>query len=99
MTWRSFELDPTAPPRHREGPLDAHLAAKYGVPLAEARAMQDRMTATAADEGLAYDFGRARAGSSFDAHRLLHLAAEHDVQDAMKERLLAAYPVRGRGDR
>lgn len=94
VTWRSFELDPSAP-RRREGPLDAHLAAKYGVGLAGARALQDRMTATAAEEGLAYDFARARAGSSFDAHRLLHLAAERGCQDAMKERLLAAYLCEG----
>ena len=33
----------------------------------------------------------ARSGTTFDGHRLIHLAAEHGVQDAMKERLLRAY--------
>jgi predicted DsbA family dithiol-disulfide isomerase len=35
------------------------------------------------------------AGNTFDAHRLVHLAADHDRQDAMKERLLAAYLSEG----
>lgn len=94
VTWRSFELDPTAP-RRREGPQDEHLAAKYGVTLADARGMQDRMAETAAAEGLDYDFAAAQAGNSFDAHRLLHLAAEHGLQGVMKERLLAAYLCEG----
>lgn len=100
VRWRSFELDPAAPAT-REGPLDEHLAAKYGVPLDDARAMQQRMTDVAAQEGLEFRFDRARPGNTFDAHRLLHLAADRGVQDAAKERLLAAYLTEGEpvGDR
>ena len=38
----------------------------------------------------------ARSGNTFDAHRLLHLAAEHGLQGQLKERLLAAYFTQGR---
>ena len=34
-------------------------------------------------------------GNSFDAHRLLHLAAVTGLQDALKERLLRAYFTEG----
>ncbi|MEA2129660.1 MAG: hypothetical protein QOJ85_2551, partial [Solirubrobacteraceae bacterium] len=34
-------------------------------------------------------------GNTFDAHRLLHLAAAHGIQDAMKERLMRAYLTEG----
>ncbi|HUR83950.1 MAG TPA: DsbA family oxidoreductase [Solirubrobacteraceae bacterium] len=94
VTWRSFELDPEAP---RERPHDGatHLAQKYGTSREEALAMQARMTETAAAEGLEFRFDIARGGNTFDAHRLLQLAAEHGAQDAMKERLMRAYLTEG----
>jgi predicted DsbA family dithiol-disulfide isomerase len=45
IVWRSFELDPQAPPE-REGELAAHLARKYGMPVEQARQAQRQMTAT-----------------------------------------------------
>ena len=89
VVWRAFELDPSAP-AERTGGYAENLAGKYGVPLAQAEQMIDTMTATAAQDGLDFDFGTARPGNTFDAHRLLHLAAERGVQDAVKERLLRA---------
>ena len=89
VVWRSFELDSSAP-TERVGEYAQLLASKYGVDVARAQEMIDTMTATAAQEGLDFRFDRARTGSTFDAHRLLHLAAERGVQDAVKERLLRA---------
>jgi predicted DsbA family dithiol-disulfide isomerase len=89
VVWRSFELDPAAP-LERSGDYAGHLAAKYGRTRAQAQEMLDSMTATAAVEGLDYRFDLARGGSTYDAHRLLHLAAARGVQDALKERLLRA---------
>ena len=94
VTWRSFELDPAAP-REREGERAARLAEKYGITVERAREMERQMTATAAGEGLDFRFDLARSGSTFDAHRVVHLAAEHGQQDAMKERLLRAYFTEG----
>ena len=89
VVWRAFELDPSAP-AERTGGYAENLATKYGVPLAQAQGMLDTMTATAAQDGLDFRFDVARPGSTFDAHRLLHLAGERGVQDAVKERLLRA---------
>ncbi|HVC84851.1 MAG TPA: DsbA family oxidoreductase [Solirubrobacteraceae bacterium] len=94
VTWRSFELDPTAP-REREVDLATHLAEKYGTSQEQALAMQQRMRGVGAGEGIEFRHDIARGGSTFDAHRLLHLAAAHDRQDALKERLLRAYHTEG----
>lgn len=94
VVWRSFELDPAAP-RILDQDLTDHLAAKYGMDRAGAAQMQARMTQVAADEGLDFHFERARSGNTFDAHRLLHLAAARGRQDAAKERLLTAYLSEG----
>ncbi|MEA2316134.1 MAG: hypothetical protein QOD44_323 [Solirubrobacteraceae bacterium] len=90
VTWRSFELDPGAP-AERTGDRAEHLARKYGSSVEQARGMQDHMTEVAAGEGLEFRFDAARSGNTFDAHRLLHLAEAHGLQDAMKERLMRAY--------
>ena len=89
VVWRAFELDAHAP-AERPGGYAENLATKYGVTLDKAQEMLDTMTAAAAQEGLDFRFGTARPGSTFDAHRLLHLAGERGVQDAVKERLLRA---------
>ena len=94
VTWRSFELDPAAP-AEREGERAARLAEKYGITVERAREMERQMTETAAGEGLAFRFDLARSGATFDAHRVIHLAAAHGLQDAMKERLLRAYFTEG----
>ena len=90
VTFRSFELDPEAPPS-RAGSTAEHLAAKYGTSLEQALAMNERMTQTAAQDGLTFRFDLARGGNTFDAHRLLHLAAAHGRQHELKERLMLAY--------
>lgn len=94
VTYRSFELDPEAPVRHA-GTGPERLAEKYGVSLAEAQAMNDRVTTVAAEDGLEYHLDIARGGNTLDAHRMLHLAAAHGVQAEVKERLMQAYFTEG----
>jgi predicted DsbA family dithiol-disulfide isomerase len=69
--------------------------------LAQAQTMIETMTATGAKAGVVLDFEKARPGNTFDAHRLIHLAGERGVQDAVKERLLRATFTEGEpiGDR
>jgi predicted DsbA family dithiol-disulfide isomerase len=95
VVWRSFELDPSAPATV-EGNLTDRLASKYGVSREQAEAMNARVTALAAEDGLDYRLDIARPGTTFDAHRLVHLGAEHGRQGEVKERLLAAYQSEGR---
>jgi predicted DsbA family dithiol-disulfide isomerase len=90
VIWRSFELDPHAP-REREGDYADRLATKYGMSREQAVQTHERMTAIAANDGLDFRFELTRAGNTFDAHRLLHLAAERGIQDQVKERFMRAY--------
>lgn len=90
IVWRSFELDPAAPARYGV-PAPELLARKYRVPVAQAEAMNARLTSEARKEGLDVDLAGIVAGSTFDAHRLIHLATELGVRQAMVERLFRAY--------
>ncbi len=94
VRWRSFELDPEAP-QERAGELSEHLASKYGVTAERAAQMHAQMTGTAAADGWDFHFEHAKSGNTFDAHRLLHLAAARGVQDAVKERFFRAYLEEG----
>ena len=90
VLWRSFELDPEAP-RRRDGSPAEHLQRKYGMSAEQVVASWARLTALAAAEGLEYRLDDTQGGSTFDAHRIIHLGAEHGLQDAVKERLMRAY--------
>lgn len=90
VTWRSFELDPSAPPE-RTGSIYAHLAKKYRTTPEQARAMGERVQSEARAEGLDFNFDALRMGNTRDAHALIHFAHTHGLGDAMKERLLQAY--------
>jgi predicted DsbA family dithiol-disulfide isomerase len=94
IVWRSFELNPNAPPVV-EGPTVERMARKYGITVERAEGQYQRIADLAAQEGLEYQLDRARSGRSFDAHRLLHLARERGIQDAVKERMLAGYLQEG----
>ncbi len=94
VTWRSFELDPQAP-RERSVDGATHLAEKYRTSRERALEMQRNMTEVAAGDGLDFRFDLLRGGNTFDAHRLLHLAATQELQDALKERFMRAYLTEG----
>jgi predicted DsbA family dithiol-disulfide isomerase len=100
IAFRSFELDPHAPVE-RIGSYAELLGRKYGRGPDWAHRSLEHMTAVAAEEGLEFDFANVRPGNTFDAHRLLHLAAESGRQEDLKERFLRAYFTEGErvGDR
>ncbi len=91
IVWRAFELNPSAQRESNDGNYSERLAKKYGTSVRDAESMISRMTDTAKAEGLKFDFNAIRTGNTFDAHRLLHLALTHNLQNALKERLLQAY--------
>ena len=100
VVWHSFELDPSAPPVH-EGDHAGHIAAKFGRSRADAQAMIQRIIDLAAEDGLTLRLLDARAGNTFDAHRLLHFAAERGIEPAVRLRLFRGYMTEGEpiGDR
>jgi predicted DsbA family dithiol-disulfide isomerase len=95
VRWHSYELDPQAP-KTRDGSYVDALATKFGRPASDVEQMLTDMTARAAGVGLDYHFDIAQHANTFDAHRLLHLAADHGLQDAMKESLFRAVFTDGR---
>jgi predicted DsbA family dithiol-disulfide isomerase len=100
VVWHAFELDPSAPVV-REGDQVEHLARKYGRSTAEARLMIQRVIDVAAKDGLDLKLFSTRGGNTFDAHRVLHLAAQRGVHGPAKDRFFRAYFTEGEpiGDR
>ncbi len=94
VLWRSYQLDPQAP-RTASSTLNEMLAQKYSVSLKQAAAMNDRVSSIAAQEGLEYHLEQVQYGNTFDAHRLIHLAATRSLQAEMQERLFRAYFIEG----
>ncbi|MEU9128717.1 DsbA family oxidoreductase [Kitasatospora sp. NPDC048540] len=86
---RSFELDP-----HREHgkvePVIPLIAAKYGATVTQVARSEERIAEHARAEGLDYRAGGRDHGSTFDMHRLLHLAKEHGAQSRLLELLYRA---------
>ncbi|MGY1781533.1 DsbA family oxidoreductase [Geodermatophilus sp. SYSU D01036] len=95
VVWRSFQLDPTIPEGETHATLPA-LAAKYGRPVEDMRAMMRHVEETAAGEGLEYHLADGVSGNTLLAHEVIHLAAERGLQGAVKERLLHAHFEEGR---
>lgn len=95
VTWKSFELDPSAA-RDPQQNVYEMLSKKYGQSLEWAKQMTEQVTQKGAAVGLYFDFDRLIRTPSFDAHRLSHLAAKHQLQDLAQERLFAAHFTDGK---
>jgi len=95
IRWRSFQLSPeleTDPNKN----VHEYLAEKKGWTLDYSEDVHHKMTLTAKEAGLEYNFDKAIPANSFNAHRLSHLAAKYNLQDAAEERLFAAYFTEGK---
>jgi predicted DsbA family dithiol-disulfide isomerase len=90
VIYRSFELDPAAPPGVTAPTAEA-LASKYGLGLEQAREAQRQMERRAAQAGLTFRMEDLRSGNTRDAHRLLQLASTRGRQAELAERLHRAY--------
>lgn len=90
VVYRSFELDPSAPP-DVSTPTVELLSSKYGMTLDQAEKAQLEMEERAEQDGLHFQMHGLRSGNTRNAHRLLHLAKAHGVQADLAERLHRAY--------
>ncbi|MFE3404263.1 DsbA family oxidoreductase [Streptomyces anulatus] len=79
---RSFELDPSRAKGDTALVIDM-LAEKYGRTREEAASMEANVAANAQAEGLGYRTEGRDHGSTFDLHRLLHLAKARGRQDEL----------------
>ncbi|WP_433475692.1 DsbA family oxidoreductase [Spirillospora sp. CA-142024] len=87
---RAFQLDPSFPHGETVDVADM-LAEKYGMSRDRAVEMNREMEQRAAAVGLEYHLEGGRAGNTADAHRLIYLAGERGVQDAVVEALFKAH--------
>ena len=94
IIWHSFELDPNAPAA-LAGDHAEQLARKYGMSVETARQNMDRVATTGRGVGLDLRFDRVRPGNTFDAHRVIHLAADRGIQNEVTERFLRGYFTEG----
>ncbi len=94
VRWRSFELDPSAP-KVRDEPYLDRLATKYRMSLPEADALIDQMIEAGARNGVVLRFDKAKPANTFDAHRLLHLAADRGAQAELTDKLFRSTFTKG----
>ena len=89
VRWKAFQLNPGAP---KEGmDRQAYRAAKFGSAAYAAR-LEARVAGAGAEEGIDFRFGQIkRVPNTFDAHRLIWLAGQEEIQNAVVENLFRAY--------
>ncbi len=95
VSWRAYQLDPTAPTDTAEPVIDAY-AKKFGGHERAAEILA-HVTATAAAEGITFDMQRAVRANTLGAHRLLKFVAHHapDLEGAVNEKVMSAYFTEG----
>jgi predicted DsbA family dithiol-disulfide isomerase len=100
VVWHSFELDRGALPVDDAPPLE-RLAERYGTTVDQVRAQHELMAQDAASVGLDFQWERLVGGSSYDAHRLLHLARSLGREREVTDRVMRAWYSEGEalGDR
>ena len=86
----AFELDPTAP-RVPERSAPEMLAEKYAISLEQVAEMHARLEAQASTHGLAWSLATTRPANTFDAHRLVALAATQGRAEEMLDALYRAH--------
>ncbi len=97
ITWKSYQLDPTIPMSFEE-PVGVYeyLADRKGWSLEQSVQMHERVVDMAASVGLEYNFEKAVVANSLYAHRVIQLAKEKGLDDAIEEIFFRAYFTEGR---
>ncbi len=94
IEYKSFQLDPQAAPSEGQT-LKRYLAESKGMTMEQVEQMSQGVVERANAVGLSFDLDNAIVANTFNAHRLLHLAKERQVQNDLKEALLEAYFTNG----
>tara|TARA_R100001143_G_C3360441_1_gene135117 strand:- start:5967 stop:6668 length:702 start_codon:yes stop_codon:yes gene_type:complete len=95
VVWRSFELAPDLRP-NPEATIYEELCKRKGWSLEQSKQIHRQMEQRAKESGLTFDFSQTVPANSFNAHRLLHLAGRHGVQNEVKESLFKGYFTDGK---
>jgi predicted DsbA family dithiol-disulfide isomerase len=94
IEYHSFELSPDTPVDF-EGSAMEFLSAHKGIPIDQARAMTDQVSAIAAEVGLDYHYDEIHHTKTLLAHELMHFAKAQGRQLETAEALFKAYFVDG----
>lgn len=90
---RAFELDPGAP-KTVQSDTATRFARKYGLPLAQAQAQIEHISALGREAGIDFRYATTHYTNTFDAHRLMKLAlstGDRAIAAKTNELLFAAY--------
>lgn len=92
--FQPFELNPNMAPGGQD--LYEHIGQKYGLDRAQSDNNREMIRQRGEEVGFSFDMHKLeRIFNTFDAHRLLHLAAAENCQHALKMALFDAYFVDG----
>jgi predicted DsbA family dithiol-disulfide isomerase len=95
VIWRSYQLSPETPVGARERELDSLVRMK-GMAPEQVAGMFEHVAGIAEADGLNIDFDTVVAANTFDAHRLVHIAREQGLADAVLSALFEAHFTEGR---
>ena len=95
IIWKSFQLDPTYHNTKNET-IYEQLENSKGMSVDQVKQMTGQVLDMATNAGLKFNFEQITPANTFDAHRLIHLASHHNLQDQAKEALLQAYFIDGK---
>ncbi|MGL5867001.1 MAG: DsbA family oxidoreductase [Dermatophilaceae bacterium] len=90
VVWHSFQLDPKAPAVDHT-PVAEAIATKYGVPVEQIAEQNRRMARDASAVGLHFAWEELVGGSSYDAHRVIHLARARGREQQVTDRVMRAW--------
>ena len=90
LHFQPFELNPQMGPEGQD--IAEHLHEKYGASPEQSQRNREAIAARGAELGFTFRMDqRSRIYNTFDAHRLLHWAAEKGLQAPLKHALFKAY--------
>jgi predicted DsbA family dithiol-disulfide isomerase len=93
VTWHPFQLNPDMPSAGMD--RRTYRTAKFGS-WERSQELDAGVAAAGAEVGISFNYAAVlRTPNTFDAHRLVWLADQHEIQDQIVEALFAAYFVQG----
>jgi len=95
VDWKSYQLNPEYHNTNNETVYE-YLSRSKGMPIEQAKQMTKQVVDMAESAGLKIDFDTNIPANTFNAHRLIHLAAKHNLQDLAEEKLFEAHFVKSK---
>lgn len=92
--WHTYQIDPDASASQNISNTQ-RLAQKYDRTLEEVEEMQENIAKMAKAEGIDFQWQNTKAGNSFNAHRIIHLAQSKGLGNQAEEAFFHAYMTEG----